>query len=236
MAKFKVVVPGTPGQTGNYALEMEALAATGAEIVEVSGDSEADFLEGARDADAIIAKRISITSSMIEGLEKCKVISLPSVGLDSVDVAAATAKGIPVTNCPDTFIQEVAEHTAVLILAAYRRLLFMDRMVRDGRWSEGRPALYRHSRLYGQTLGLLSFGNIPRAVVPLMRPFGLSILAHDPFVRETVMIQHGRRAGEPDRTLAALRYRLQPPARHRRHDETDGRRAVQTHEAEVHLH
>ncbi len=191
MAKFKVVVPGTPGQTGNYALEMEALAATGAEIVEVSGDSEADFLEGARDADAIIAKRISITSSMIEGLEKCKVISLPSVGLDSVDVAAATAKGIPVTNCPDTFIQEVAEHTAVLILAAYRRLLFMDRMVRDGRWSEGRPALYRHSRLYGQTLGLLSFGNIPRAVVPLMRPFGLSILAHDPFVRETVMIQHG---------------------------------------------
>ena len=191
MAKFKVVVPGTPGQTGNYALEMEALGATGAEIVEVSGASDEDFLEGAHDADAVIAKRISINSSMIDRLEKCKIIALPSVGLDSVDVAAATTKGIPVTNCPDTFIQEVAEHTAVLILGAYRRLLLMDRIVREGRWSEGRPVLYRYPRLFGQTLGLISFGNIPRAVVPLMRPFGLQILAHDPFVRETVMIQHG---------------------------------------------
>ena len=191
MAKFKVVVPGTPGQVGNYALEMEALGSAGAEIVEVSGASEAEFLEGARDADAVIAKRISISSSMIDVLERCKIIALPSVGLDSVDVAAATARGIPVTNCPDTFIQEVAEHTAVLILGAWRRLLLMDRVVRDGRWSEGRPILYRYPRLFGQTLGLISFGNIPRAVVPLMRPFGMRILAHDPFVRETEMIQHG---------------------------------------------
>ena len=146
MAKFKVVVPGTPGQTGNYALEMEALGATGAEIVEVSGASEEGFLEGAHDADAVIAKRININSSMIDRLEKCKIIALPSVGLDSVDVAAATTKGIPVTNCPDTFIQEVAEHTAVLILGAYRRLLLMDRIVREGRWSEGRPVLYRYRR------------------------------------------------------------------------------------------
>ena len=191
LAKYKVVVPGSPGQTGNYALEMEALASTGAEIVEVSGASEGEFLEGARDADAVIAKRINITSSMIEQLDRCKIIALPSVGLDSVDVAAATAKGIPVTNCPDTFIQEVAEHTAVLILGAYRRLLLMDRIVREGRWFEGRPVLYRYPRLFGQTFGLISFGNIPRAVVPLMRPFGMQILAHDPFVRETVMIQHG---------------------------------------------
>ena len=191
MAKFKVVAPGDPNRPGNYALEMEALGPIGAEVVEVSGASEEEFMAGARDADAVIGRRIGITASMIDRFERCKIISLPSVGLDSVDVAAATAKGIPVTNCPDTFIQEVAEHTAVLILGAYRRLPLMDRIVREGRWSEGRPTLYRYPRLFGQTLGLISFGNIPRAVVPLMKPFGMQILAHDPFVRETEMIRHG---------------------------------------------
>ena len=191
MAKYKVVTVGRPGQPGNYALEMESLEPIGAEIVEVPGGSEGEFLEEARDADAIMARGIQITAEIIDGLDKCKIISLGSVGTDSVDVLAATVRGIPVTNCPDTFIQEVAEHTATLILGAYRRLLVMDRMVREGRWSEGRPTLYRFPRLFGQTLGLISFGNIPRAVVPLMKPFGLRILAHDPFVKETVIIQHG---------------------------------------------
>ena len=132
-----------------------------------------------------------VSQKVIDGLEKCKIIALDSVGTDLVDVPAATAKGIPVTNCPDTFVQEVAEHTAALILAAHRRLLLVDRMVREDRWAEGRPALCQLPRLYGQTLGLISFGNIARAVVPLMKPFGLRILAHDPFVRETVIVQHG---------------------------------------------
>ena len=90
---------------------------------------------------------------MIDGLERCRVISLGMVGVDSVDVAAATARGIPVTNVPDTFIEEVADHALMLILATYRRLTLLDRQVRQGRWGEGRPYLSQFPRLWGRPSG-----------------------------------------------------------------------------------
>jgi D-3-phosphoglycerate dehydrogenase / 2-oxoglutarate reductase len=92
---------------------------------------------------------------------------------------------------PDTFIEEVADHTLMLILAAYRRLSLMDRLVREGRWGEGRPHLSQFPRLWGQILGLISFGHVARAVARRARPFGLQILAYDPYVDETLMTQHG---------------------------------------------
>ena len=128
---------------------------------------------------------------MIDGLERCKVISLGSVGVDSVDVAAATAKGIPVTNVPDTFIEEVADHAMMLILATFRRLVVQDRMVREGRWKEGRPQLLQIPRLMGQTLGLIAFGHVARAVAMRAKPFGLRILAYDPYIEELVMSPYG---------------------------------------------
>src|SRR5437879_13117937 len=79
-----------------------------------------------------------ITKTIIDALENCKVITLGSVGVDSVDVKAATARGIPVTNIPDTFIEEVADHAMMLLLAGFRRLVEQDKMVRSGRWAEGR--------------------------------------------------------------------------------------------------
>ena len=127
MATFKVVTQQVSGMTyavdeGGYTLEMEALATIGAEIVEVAAKTEAEFIAAARDADAIIVKGRRITKAIIDNLEQCKVIALGSVGADSVDVDAATARGIPVTNVPDTFIEEVADHAMMLILATFRRL------------------------------------------------------------------------------------------------------------------
>ena len=119
------------------------------------------------------------------------MITLGSVGVDSVDVAAATAKGIPVTNVPDTFIEEVADHAMMLILATFRRLVVQDRMVREGRWKEGRPQLLQIPRLMGQTLGLIAFGHVARAVAMRARPFGLRILAYDPYIEELVMSPYG---------------------------------------------
>ena len=191
MANHKIVAQGRPNITGDFSFELEGLQGVDIQLVEANAESNDEFLKTAKDADALIVRGMPVPEDVINGLEKCKIIALGSVGTDLVDVRAATARCIPVTNCPDTFIQEVAEHTAVLILAAYRRLLLMDRMVREERWTEGRPTLYQLPRLYGQTLGLISFGNIPRAVVPLMKPFGLRILAYDPFVKETTILQHG---------------------------------------------
>jgi D-3-phosphoglycerate dehydrogenase len=113
------------------------------------------------------------------------------VGSDSVDVRAATARGIPVTNVPDTFIEEVADHAMMLMLATYRRLTLMDRWVRDGRWREGRPYLHGFPRLMGQTLGFIAFGHVARAVATRARAFGVRMLAYDPYVEELVMTQYG---------------------------------------------
>ena len=193
MAKFKVVTPAGPtyGAKSDYRFELEALRPIGAEIVDIDAKSEEDFVTAARDADALYAKGRKITKRIIDGLERCRVISLGSVGVDSVDVAAATARGIPVTNCPDTFIEEVADHALTLILATFRRLTTMDRMVREGRWREGRPLLYRFPRLMGQTLGLIAFGHVARAVALRAKPFGLRVIAYDPFIEELTMSRYG---------------------------------------------
>jgi D-3-phosphoglycerate dehydrogenase / 2-oxoglutarate reductase len=194
VAKFKVVTPAGPSYSAagaGYKLEMEALDPIGAEIVEIAAKTDDEFAAAARDADALYAKGRPITKRIIDGLERCKVIALGSVGADSVDVAAASARGIPVTNVPDTFIEEVADHAMMLILATFRRLVVQDRLVREGRWSEGRPMLSRFPRLMGQTLGFVAFGHVARAVAVRARAFGVHMLAYDPYIEELVISQHG---------------------------------------------
>jgi D-3-phosphoglycerate dehydrogenase len=194
MARYKIATPAGASFTvagGGYDLETEALAGLDAEIVELPAGSEDEFIRGARDADALYAKGIPITGRIIEALERCRVISLGSVGVDSVDVKAATARGIPVTNVPDTFIEEVADHAMTLLLGGFRRLVQQDRLVREGRWKEGRPMLLEIPRLIGQTLGFIAFGHVARAVALRARPFGLRMVAYDPFVEELLMTPYG---------------------------------------------
>jgi D-3-phosphoglycerate dehydrogenase len=193
VAKFKVVTPkGTSFAVGGggYEFENEALKPLDAEIVEIDASSENSFIDGAHDADAVYAKGTKFTKRMIDGLERCKVIALGTVGSDYVDVAAATARNIPVTNVPDTFIEEVADHAMMLLLASHRRLIVQDRMARDGRWRGGRPAL-NQPRLMGLTLGFIAFGHVARAVAMRAKPFGFRMLAFDPFVEELVMSPYG---------------------------------------------
>ncbi len=174
-----------------YALELEALAPI-ADIVEVDGSSVASFLEGARDADALITSwGIRIDKQIIAGLENCVVIGVGSVGVDMVDVDAATEAGIVVTNVPDVFIEEVADHTLMFILACARRSRIMDKMVREGDWFKGRPVLNEIPRLWGQTLGLFSFGNVATAVARRAKPFGMNVIAYDPYVSELKMTREG---------------------------------------------
>jgi D-3-phosphoglycerate dehydrogenase len=193
LAKYRIVTPAGASFTtvgGGYDYEMEALQGLDAEIVELPMTEEG-FIAGARNADAVYAKGMPITKPMIDSLERCRGIILGSVGVDSVDVAAATARGIPVTNCPDTFIDEVADHAVTLLLGGFRRLVEQDRMVREGRWREGRPQLLKIPRLMGQTLGFIAFGHVARAVAARARGFGVHMLAYDPFVEELIMPPYG---------------------------------------------
>ncbi len=193
MTKFTILTPAAASFTtsgGGYDHELEALEGMGAEILECAPTEEA-FIAAAPGADAVYAKGMKFTKKMIDALARCRIIALGSVGVDYVDVAAATAKGIPVTNCPDTFIEEVADHAMMLLLATHRRCIEQDRMVREGRWGEGRPQLLKIPRLMGQTLGFVSFGRVARATARRAAAFGLHLKAFDPFVEETVMAELG---------------------------------------------
>ena len=194
MARFKIATPaGASFSTagGGYEYEMEPLEGIDAAIVEGPADEDG-FISFAADADAVYAKGMKFSRRVVESLpETCRAIVLGSVGVDSIDIAAATARGMPVTNCPDTFIEEVADHAMMLLLAAFRRTIEQDRMVREGRWREGRPALLQIPRLMGQTLGLIAFGHVARAVAKRAKPFGLRVIAYDPFIEELLMVEHG---------------------------------------------
>ena len=191
--KYKVFVQKQRGVSydladSEYTIEREALDPIDAEIVEVPAQSEEEFIAAtAHDADALIARGRRITRNIIEKLEKCVVIGLGSVGADTVDVDAATDHGIVVTNVPDVFIDEVADHTIMMFLAAHRRVLLMHQMTKEGRWSEGRPHHADIPRLWGQTIGLISFGNVAKAVARRCHAFGLRVIAYDPYVGELEM-------------------------------------------------
>lgn len=185
MSRFRILTPAAALATagGVYEFEMEALDGLDAEIVECPA-TEDGFIAAAKGVDAVYAKGMKFTRRMIDALDKCRAIVLGTVGVDYVDVAHATARGIPVTNCPDTFIEEVADHAMMLLLATHRRAIEQDRMVREGRWSEGRPQLLQVPRLMGLTLGFIAFGHVPRAMAKRALPFGLRMMAFDPFVDE----------------------------------------------------
>src|ERR687898_2862980 len=78
----------------------------------------------------------------------------------------------------------------MLLLSSFRRTIEQDRMVREGRWAEGRPALLKIPRLAGQTLGFVSFGRVARAVAKRAAPFGLRMMAYDPFIEEMLLSEH----------------------------------------------
>jgi len=191
VAQLPAVVP--PGDVAErYAWELESLGPIGARIVECVATTVEGFLAVAHDADAVITSwGFPLTTAIIAGMTRCVVIGVGSVGVDTVDVDAATAAGVVVTNTPDIFIEEVADHALALILACARRVLEQHHLVTGGRWREGRPQLSELPRLWGRTLGLVSFGNVARATARRAAPFGVHLLAYDPFVSELTMTAEG---------------------------------------------
>ena len=162
-----------------------------ADLVEFESSDPDAFLREAADADGIVVSwGIDLTREIITRLERCRVIGVSSVGVDMVDVEAATACDIVVTNVPDIFIEEVADHTMMLLLACARRLNEMQSMARS-EWLDAWPTLSRVHRLWGQTLGLISFGNVARAVARRARVFGMHIIACDPYTSELKMTAEG---------------------------------------------
>jgi D-3-phosphoglycerate dehydrogenase len=189
---FKVVAtPFRRGVRTDYPHERESLDPIGAQITVVEAETDEEWLAQARDADAVIVGGRRLTADVINGLEKCRVFASGAVGVDTIDVDAATAKGIVICNCPDVFIEEVAVHAMMLLLGLAKKVIPLDRAVREGRWGEGRKYMKPMPRVVGDTLGLVAFGNIPRLVAKKAKGFDMRVLAWDPFVPAEVFKQHG---------------------------------------------
>jgi D-3-phosphoglycerate dehydrogenase len=179
-ARAKVVLTDYVWETPDVERQtLEGLA----ELVVLQTKKPEDFLPHAADCDALLNTYAGpITAEVMARMPRCKIIARYGIGVDTIDVAAATQAGIIVTNNPTYCIEEVAEHTMGLLLAAARKIAFYDRLVRRGRWEvpPGKPIF----RLAGSTLGLVGFGNIGRQVAVRARGFGMRVLFADPFVKE----------------------------------------------------
>src|SRR5256886_14929138 len=154
-----------------------------ADLVPLKTKRSEESLRKAESCDALLNTYAGpITAEAMSGMPRCKIIARYGIGVDTIDLDAATQAGIIVTNNPTYCIEEVAEQTMALILASARKIPFYDRMVRSGRWEvpPGKP-IYR---LVGRTLGLIGFGNIARQVAVRAAAFGLAVLYSDPFVKE----------------------------------------------------
>jgi D-3-phosphoglycerate dehydrogenase len=163
-----------------------------ADIVPMKAKKPEEFLAEAKDCDALLNTYAGpITEGVMAQMPKCRIIARYGIGVDTIDLEAATRAGIIVTNNPTYCIEEVAEHAMALVLACARKVAFYDRMVRAGKWEvpPGKPIF----RIAGSTIGLVGFGNIARAVAVRAAAFGTRVLYADPFVKEGQFREPGKK-------------------------------------------
>ncbi|TFB08323.1 C-terminal binding protein [Candidatus Atribacteria bacterium MT.SAG.1] len=183
--KFKVVI--TDAEYKSFDLERKELEKADADLLVCQCKSEDEIIEAAKDADGLIVQYASITRRVIESLKKCKAIARYGIGVDSIDIEAATEHKIYIVNVPEYCLDEVSDHTIALALACVRKVAMLDNAVKKGMWD------YKIStpifRLRNMKLGLVGFGNIARMVSHKAQAFGLSVIAYDPYISSSVMAQ-----------------------------------------------
>jgi D-3-phosphoglycerate dehydrogenase len=167
----------------------EVLSTIGASLTMASESTPEAIMRVAADADALLVTYAKITADMIERMSRCRVISRFGIGVDNVDLAAASKKGIVVTKVPDYCIDEVSDHALALLLAAARKIPMANAEVHAGTWHM--PSVVPIHRLRSSVLGLVGFGRIPQLVAPKAQAFGLRVIAYDPYVADDAFTRLG---------------------------------------------
>jgi D-3-phosphoglycerate dehydrogenase len=148
----------------------------------------------------LIRSATKMTADLIEAGAKLKVIGRAGVGVDNVDVAAATKRGIVVVNAPQSNVVTAAEHTVGMLLALARNIPQAHAALVDGRWDRSK---YSGVELMDKTLGVLGFGRIGQLVAERARGFGMHVVAYDPFVSAERYRELGvEKADSPDDVFA----------------------------------
>ncbi len=200
----KVVI--TDFDYGDNDIEKTIIEAAGGRVVALQAKCEEDLFEHAEDCFAMMNQYARVGAATIARMTQCKVIARYGVGVDIVDVKAATDRKIMVTNVQDYCTDEVADHAMTLWLTLARRIADFNASTHAGvwKWQAARPVY----RLRGRTLGIVSLGKIGQAIAERARPFGVRIIAYDPYLDPAVARQHGAELVDKDTLVSQSNYIL----------------------------
>jgi D-3-phosphoglycerate dehydrogenase len=170
---------------------LEQLKSAGLKLIDLRGKGvdQAEFVEALKIADIILCGNdLKVSDSVLDMAPRLKAIAKQGAGLDTVDIAAASRRGLPVFHTPGANNQSVADHTFAMILCLARRILHCDRSLREKRWE--------HTRIMGleiwnKTLGLIGLGAIGRCVALRAKGFQMRVLAHDPYWPQEFAAEQG---------------------------------------------
>ncbi len=174
------------------------------EVVQGTSTAEADIIAQAQGCSAILIRSARITEAVMEGIPTLKAVAKHGIGVDNIDVAAATRRGILVVNAPFSNINAVAEHTVALLLAAAKLIVPMDRMTREGGFKK--RTQFVTCELAGKTVGLMGLGRIAALVAKKLSGFDVKILAYDPYVSQERAAELGVTLTDMDTVLRESRF------------------------------
>jgi len=183
----------------------------GADYKEKPCPAEADLIQFVSDADVAIIRSEPCTGRVIRAMQKCRLIMTPKVGYENIDISTATEMGICVANIRGLSSDEVSDHAMALLLACSRKILQLDKMVRNGQWQtfhgKEMQAVWRGiSMIRGQILGLIGFGVIARKIVPKAHAFGLNVVVFDPVINPDLIRETGAEPVEFNELLKRSDY------------------------------
>lgn len=193
MDKMRVIIADQINEKGiEYLKEV-------AEVVVDTSITQDELIDKIKDFDAIIVRsRTKVTRSVIEAAEKLKIIARAGVGVDNVDIEAATEKGIMVVNAPESTSITVAEHAMGLILSLARKVSIADKSVKEGKWEKSK---FMGIELAGKTLGIIGMGRIGSQVASRCKAFEMEILVNDPYITEEAASRLGARIVDKETLL-----------------------------------
>lgn len=198
-SKFKVVVTGHV--YNNLNIEEEMLKSINSYLVDANNFNRDELLNIVKNADALIVGDTIIDKQIIKNMKKCKIISEYGIGVDNIDLTAASECRIVVTNVPDYGTNEVADHAIALLLSIEKKICKLSYLVKTKGWSYARKRVKPIFRLEGKILGIIGFGRIGSAFANRAAPFGFKILVYDPYKNDNTIKKSGYISANLDRIL-----------------------------------
>ena len=168
--------------------ERQVLAEIGTELIIAKTGDEKELIRLAHNVDGILTCWKPVRESVIAEAKNCKIIARYGIGLDNIDVEAATEHGIIVTNVPAYCVDEVSDHAIALILACARNISLYNNAVKSGTWDQNIG--HQMYRLRGKAIGIIGFGRIAKALIPKAIAFGLKVNVYSPRTSSELIEQH----------------------------------------------